>query len=172
MLSEGHHRSIRTLVVRSRATKWSFHQERRNIGRTSRRSVNCSPCFISVSLGILFEAKTLPRRFLYSRWALEHGTTRHCRNSIPRRPSHLLPHRQMHSRRRIRRGSTSRQRIWPPPGDGAAQGYSLLNPPAGDAAEAWVHGVICRDRRSNSTRGRSLIFEAWSEPFEKFSETM
>lgn len=143
---------------RLRATKWSFHRERRNSGRTSRRSVSCSPCFISVSLGTPFEARTLPRRCPCSRWAREHGTTRHCQSSTPRRPSRRHPRRRrMPSKRSIRRGCTSRQRIWPPPGDGAALGYSRPKPPAGDAAAAWARGVTCRDPPSSWTRGRSRV---------------
>lgn len=156
--SARHRGSLRDRPVkRSRATKWSFYRERGNRGRrASRRSVTCSPCFISVSLGTLCEARTPPRRCPCSRWALEHGTTRRCRNFIPRRRSRQHPHRRTHSKRRTCRGSISRQRTWLPPGGEAVPGYSRRNPLAGDVAEAWARGAICPGPPSRWTRGRLL----------------
>lgn len=136
------------------ASKWSCRQQRngRERERTSRCAASSSPCFITVSLGIHFAAPAQPRRCPCSIWAPEHGTTRPYRSSTPRqRLRRPRRHRTPLSRRRP--GFIFKQRIWRPPGEGAAADCWRRSSPAGDAAGAWAPGATCPGHPSGWTKG-------------------
>lgn len=136
------------------ASRWSCRQQKNGRGRerTSRCAVNSSPCFITASLGIHFAAPALPRRYPCSIWAPEHGTTRLYRSSTPRRRLRRLRRRRTRLSRR-RPGYIFKQRIWRPPGEGAAADCWRRSSPAGDAAGAWAPGATCPGRPSGWTKG-------------------
>lgn len=135
------------------ASRWSCRQRRkkRGRGRTSRQRVaSSSPCFIIASLGIHYAALAPPRRCPCSIWVPEHGTTRPCRNSTPRRRLRRPRHHRTHASKR-RPKCTSKRRIWRLPGEEAAAGcWCRSSSPAGDAVGAWVPGVIYPGHRSGT----------------------
>jgi len=135
-------------------SKWSCWQwgKRRERRRTSRRVVKFSPCFIIASLGTRSVVPAQPRRCHCSIWAPEHGTTRPCRNSIPRQRSRRPRRHQMRPNRK-RLECIFKQRTWHALGEGVAIDCWYRSSLVEDVAGVWAPGAICPGHPSGWMKG-------------------